>query len=117
MARPALLLAFALFWSAAVDAVRLLAPPGLGSGSLAALNAFYFTLAGAAVGTLLLTALTALLGPWLQAQYGLGLKLAPPSWQELELLGWVILAGTLASLLPGYRAYRLSLADGLTPRV
>jgi PPP family 3-phenylpropionic acid transporter len=40
--------AFALFWSAAVDAVRLLAPPGLGSGSLAALNAFYFTLAGAA---------------------------------------------------------------------
>jgi predicted MFS family arabinose efflux permease len=40
--------AFALFWSAAVDAVRLLAPPGLGSGSLAALNTFYFTLAGAA---------------------------------------------------------------------
>ncbi len=75
------------------------------------------TLAGAAVGTLLLTALTALLGPWLQAQYGLGLKLAPPSWQELEMLGWVILAGTLASLLPGHRAYRLSLADGLTPRV
>ncbi len=75
------------------------------------------TLAGASVGTLLLTALTALLGPWLQAQYGLGLKLALPSLQELELLGWVILAGTLASLLPGYRAYRLSLADGLTPRV
>jgi MFS transporter, PPP family, 3-phenylpropionic acid transporter len=39
--------AFALFWSAAVDAVRLLAPPGLGAGSLAALNTFYFTLAGA----------------------------------------------------------------------
>ena len=39
--------AFALFWAAAVDAVRLLAPPGLGAGSLAALNTFYFTLAGA----------------------------------------------------------------------
>jgi hypothetical protein len=39
--------AFALFWSAAVDAVRLLAPSGLGAGSLAALNTFYFTLAGA----------------------------------------------------------------------
>jgi putative ABC transport system permease protein len=36
---------------------------------------------------------------------------------ELELLGWVVAIGTLASLLPGYRAYRLSLADGLTPRV
>ena len=39
--------AFALFWAAAVDAVRLLAPPGLGAGSLAVLNTFYFTLAGA----------------------------------------------------------------------
>jgi len=85
--------------------------------TLLALEGGAVTLAGALLGTLLLTALTALLGPWLQAQYGLGLKLAPPSWQELELLGWVILAGTLASLLPGYRAYRLSLADGLTPRV
>jgi len=25
--------------------------------------------------------------------------------------------GLVASLLPGYRAYRLSLADGLTPRL
>ena len=32
-------------------------------------------------------------------------------------LGWILLAGSVASLLPGWRAYRLSLADGLTPRV
>ena len=33
-----------------------------------------------------------------------------------RLLGAVLAAGLLASLLPGWRAYRLSLADGLTPR-
>jgi putative ABC transport system permease protein len=33
------------------------------------------------------------------------------------LLGAVVAVGLLASLVPGYRAYRLSLADGLTPRL
>jgi putative ABC transport system permease protein len=28
----------------------------------------------------------------------------------------VLAAGMLASLVPGWRAYRLSLADGLSPR-
>jgi putative ABC transport system permease protein len=32
------------------------------------------------------------------------------------LLASVLLAGLLASLIPGLRAYRLSLADGLSPR-
>jgi len=85
--------------------------------TLLALEGGAVTLAGALVGLLLLTLLTAALGPWLEAQYGLLLKLTLPSVEELRLLGWVILVGTLASLLPGYRAYRLSLSDGLTPRV
>jgi putative ABC transport system permease protein len=29
----------------------------------------------------------------------------------------LLVAGWLASLLPGIRAYRLSLADGLSPRI
>jgi putative ABC transport system permease protein len=33
------------------------------------------------------------------------------------LLASVVAVGVLASLIPGYRAYRLSLADGLTPRL
>ncbi len=85
--------------------------------TLLALEGGAVTLAGALLGVLLLTLLTAGLGPWLEAQYGLILKLAWPSRAELELLGWVVAVGTCASLLPGYRAYRLSLADGLTPRV
>jgi putative ABC transport system permease protein len=85
--------------------------------TLLALEGGAVTLAGALVGVLLLTLLTGALGPWLEAHYGLLLKLALPSGEELRLLGLVIVVGTLASLLPGYRAYRLSLADGLTPRV
>lgn len=85
--------------------------------TLLALEGSAVTLAGALLGVLLLTVLTSVLAPWLEAQYGLILKLAWPSRAEMELLGWVVLVGTCASLLPGYRAYRLSLADGLTPRV
>jgi putative ABC transport system permease protein len=85
--------------------------------ALLALEGGAITLVGAALGVLLLAVLTLGLGPWVQAHYGLALHLALPGTAELELLGWVIAVGTLASLLPGYRAYRLSLADGLTPRV
>ncbi len=85
--------------------------------ALLALEGSAVTVAGALLGTLLLTVSTALIGPWLEARYGLALRLAVPSAAELQLLAWVIVVGTLASLLPGYRAYRLSLADGLTPRV
>ena len=85
--------------------------------TLLALEGGAVTLFGSLLGVILLTVLTALLGPWLVAQYGLHLKLTLPALAELELLGGVVAVGTVASLLPGYRAYRLSLADGLTPRV
>jgi putative ABC transport system permease protein len=85
--------------------------------ALLAMEGSAVTLAGVLVGTLLLTALTIVLGPWLAAEYGLNLSLRLPAPEELQLLAGVVLVGTLASLLPGYRAYRLSLADGLTPRV
>jgi len=75
------------------------------------------TLAGAAAGVLLLTALSAALGPWAEAHYGLVIRLSAVSAGELRLLAAVLAVGVLASLVPGYRAYRLSLADGLTPHV
>jgi putative ABC transport system permease protein len=37
--------------------------------------------------------------------------------QELVLMGIVCLAGVLIGLVPGYRIYRYSLADGMTVRV
>jgi putative ABC transport system permease protein len=75
------------------------------------------TIAGVVVGTVLLTVLAAVLGPWAELRYGVVVHAALPGLEELKLLGLVVVVGTLASLLPGLRAYRMALADGLTPRV
>lgn len=75
------------------------------------------TLAGAMLGTVLLTLLSATLGPWAEQNYGVVIHAALPGAEELKLLGIVVAVGTLASLLPGLRAYRMALSDGLTPRV
>jgi putative ABC transport system permease protein len=77
----------------------------------------FVTVLGALLGVLLLTVLTALLGPLAQSHFGLVIE---PKWvsaEEIMLLAAVAGVGLCASLVPGYRAYRLSLADGLTPRL
>jgi putative ABC transport system permease protein len=74
------------------------------------------TLVGAALGVALLAAATPLLAPLAQSQFGIVLQTRLLSPTELDLLGAVVFAGFLASLVPGARAWRLSLADGLTPR-
>jgi putative ABC transport system permease protein len=75
------------------------------------------TALGAAIGIVASVLLIALAGPWAQTRFGIALRLAPPSGAEWALLGAVFAAGVLASLVPGLRAYRLSLADGLSPKV
>jgi putative ABC transport system permease protein len=74
------------------------------------------TAAGALLGALACTAAIAAFGPWVQAQHGVALRLQAPDAAQWIWLCAILAAGTLASLLPGWRAYRLSLADGLTPR-
>jgi putative ABC transport system permease protein len=83
---------------------------------LLALEGMLITLIGVAIGVVLTIVLIAAAGPWMQAQFGIGLKLSAPSATESALLASVLVAGLLASLIPGLRAYRLSLADGLSPR-
>jgi len=75
------------------------------------------TLLGAALGVLATGLAIVAAGPWLQAHFGIGLGLSAPSQEQWLLLAAVIAAGFLASLVPGWRAYRMSLADGLSPRV
>jgi putative ABC transport system permease protein len=75
------------------------------------------TLCGALLGVAAVGLAIALAAPWLQAQYGIGLTLSPPDAAQWGLLGAVLAAGFLASLVPGWRAYRMSLADGLSPRL
>ena len=84
---------------------------------LLTLEGLWVTCAGVVLGVLLAHAGMALATPWLQQSMGIRLQLAAPLPTQLALAGAVLLAGLLASLGPAWRAYRLSLADGLSPRV
>lgn len=75
------------------------------------------TLAGALLGALVAAAAVLLAGPWLQQRLGITLQAGWPTAAQWGLFGAVLAAGMLAALVPGWRAYRLSLADGLSPRL
>lgn len=74
------------------------------------------TVGGIVLGVAALVVAVISLAPWLQAAFGLVLDLAAPTQMHLFLIAGLVAAGCLASLIPGWRAYRLSLADGLSPR-
>ena len=71
---------------------------------------------GAATGIVMLYAALFALQPYIDRAYGLYIAIEPLKSGELISLGGVVLAGILAGLLPALRAYRLSLADGMTIR-
>lgn len=75
------------------------------------------TLGGIVLGIILLSAASLTLAPWVQANYGISLQPALVSVTELKLLVGVLVVGLLAGLLPGYRAYKMSLMDGLMSRI
>ena len=85
--------------------------------ALLALEGAMVTVLGVALGVVMAVLGIALLAPWLQSQFGLTLSLSEPTLNEWLLMASLLVAGWLASLLPGIRAYRLSLADGLSPRI
>ena len=74
-------------------------------------------LAGAALGVLLLQGALLLAGPLLETRLGLAIAGWPPSSHELGLLAAVLSCGALAGLFPAWRAYRYSVADGMTIRI
>jgi putative ABC transport system permease protein len=81
------------------------------------IEAVGITVVGALAGVALLGVLTLALAPLAAARYGLIIEPTFIAGGEGFLLAAVVAVGVLASLVPGYRAYRLSLADGLTPRL
>jgi len=72
---------------------------------------------GALVGVIMLFAALAVARPYIDAEFGLFLPIEFLTPRELWVLGAVVVAGSLASLFPAWRAYRLSLADGMTVRI
>jgi putative ABC transport system permease protein len=81
------------------------------------MEAVGMTVLGALLGVALLALATLTLAPFAAAHYGLIIEARFIDRSELLLLAAVVSVGVLASLLPGYRAYKLSLSDGLTPRL
>jgi putative ABC transport system permease protein len=84
--------------------------------ALLATEAGVLTLLGAAFGAILLYGALALLQPYIDRAYGLHIEIDRPGTDQLVALGSIVLAGFVVGLLPAIRAYRLSLADGMTVR-
>ena len=72
---------------------------------------------GALGGLLLLMLASAIAGPWLAENWGIVLQSVLPGSGEWLLRGAIVVTCLLAGLLPAWRASRLALADGLTPRL
>ena len=83
---------------------------------LLAVEGSLITLAGVALGLLLTFGFIVAAGPWVQSRFGIALQLGAPTLSQWFLLAAIVACGLLASLVPGWRAYRLSLADGLSPK-
>ncbi|MDH1702279.1 ABC transporter permease [Comamonas terrigena] len=84
---------------------------------LLTLEGTLLTITGMTLGITALSGCILVLAPWLQAAFGLTLHLTAPASMQAWMLCALLLSGWLASLLPGWRAYHLSLADGLSPRI
>jgi putative ABC transport system permease protein len=69
---------------------------------------------GIVCGLAVLYLLVAALGPLLTDNYGLSVYPSAPTAGEWTLLGCICLAGLAAGMIPAFRAYRMSLSDGLT---
>jgi len=74
------------------------------------------SLFGVLLGTVLLYAGLVIAQPVIDVHYGLFIPIGGLSPHEMLTLGGIVLAGLAVSLLPALRAYRMSLADGMTVR-
>jgi putative ABC transport system permease protein len=74
-------------------------------------------LLGVLLGLAMTYGVLAALAPLLEHRFGVFVELTAPSAYDMGLLGAVVAAGLLIGVVPAWRAYRNSLADGLTIRV
>jgi putative ABC transport system permease protein len=75
------------------------------------------TFMGVAIGIGLLYGLLLTSQPLILERFGLFIEIGAVSLYELGLIIIVCLAGIIIGLIPGYRIYRYSLADGMTIRI
>ncbi len=80
-------------------------------------EAAFLTLSGIALGVAALYVGLLAGQPWLESRLGLLIGVGWPSAHEFALMILVGTAGVLIGLIPAYRIYRYSLADGMTIRM
>ncbi len=80
-------------------------------------EAMGITLLGIILGIVMLYGLLILVKPVVLSMFGFYLSVGAISGYEGLLLGLIFLAGTIIGVVPGWRIYRYSLADGMTVRV
>ncbi len=93
---------------------------GAGAGHVFVLllgEAAFLTLIGVALGVAALYVGLGAGQSWLEQRLGLFVPLRWPSVTEFGLMIMVTVSGVLIGLIPAYRIYRLSLADGMTIRI
>ena len=74
-------------------------------------------LLGAVLGWMILHLTLLLARPLIETQFGLFIPLGWPAVREFAVLAAVVAAGLMAGLVPALRAYRYSLADGMSIRL
>ena len=74
------------------------------------------TALGVGLGIVLLYLALFILQPYIDRVYGLHLDIAPPTAGEWAKFLAIVAGGIIAGLIPAIRAYRMSVADGMTVR-
>ena len=82
--------------------------------SLLMLEAIILAAGGIVLGTALLYGALLIVNPWIEQSYGLFLAITAPSLYELKLMGSILLIACVVGTVPALRAYRQSLADGMS---
>ncbi|WP_227268413.1 ABC transporter permease [Roseobacter weihaiensis] len=85
--------------------------------SLLVLEAALMAAIGAILGIALLYLGLTVAQPRVDAAFGLWLPIEAPTLREFWVLLGVVAAGAIVSLVPAFRAYRMSLADGMMVRI
>ncbi len=84
---------------------------------LLVLEAILMAALGAVVGLALLYVGLFVGQPLIDSAFGLWLPIEPPTLREAWVLLGVVAAGAIVSMVPAWRAYRMSLADGMMVRI
>ena len=84
---------------------------------LFALETLLLVVMAIVLGLLMMYGAAAVLAPWMMDWLGISLTLGWLDWQQWSIIGVIILAALVISLIPGLIAYRRSLQDGLMIRI